>query len=368
MYSTCLFCNGALGRNAAIEHFPVGRRLAFDGAKGRLWVVCPTCLRWNLSPLETRWEAIEDAERAYRATKLRASTDNIGLAKLSEGTELVRIGAPQLPEFAGWRYGDVFRKRHRKAIVAGLVPAAVNLLPNITQFVPAGYTMVSLSLSVATAVTAASLIGYGALRRRRGRVWIRDDHDQRLRVAPNQSLWTKIVRDPHQDAWHLRVAHYGQRSPGLLARLAGRSSSSEFYSSYTDIHGLAALRALTSILPLANWGGADRSSVNFAVGVVERHAHHVDDLRDGAALPRSLVRESQTLEVMHPPARLALEMMLHEADERRALEGELAQLAERWREAEDIAQIADDMFVSSSATERLNELSQSRDPDTSKGR
>ncbi|MDB4879426.1 MAG: hypothetical protein JWL60_872 [Gemmatimonadetes bacterium] len=40
MYSTCLFCNGALGADDAIEHFPVGRRLAFDSARGRLWVVC----------------------------------------------------------------------------------------------------------------------------------------------------------------------------------------------------------------------------------------------------------------------------------------------------------------------------------------
>ncbi len=64
MYATCLFCHGALGRNESIEHFPVGRRLAFDAAKGRLWVVCPRCARWNLTPLDARWEAIEEAERA----------------------------------------------------------------------------------------------------------------------------------------------------------------------------------------------------------------------------------------------------------------------------------------------------------------
>ena len=40
MYSTCLFCNGSLGENTAIEIFPVGKRLAFDPAKGRLWVIC----------------------------------------------------------------------------------------------------------------------------------------------------------------------------------------------------------------------------------------------------------------------------------------------------------------------------------------
>lgn len=94
MYSTCLFCNSDLGRNEALYDFPVGRRLAFDGSKGRLWVVCRRCERWNLTPLEDRWEAIEQAERLFRATRQRVSTENIGLSRLPDGTELVRIGAP----------------------------------------------------------------------------------------------------------------------------------------------------------------------------------------------------------------------------------------------------------------------------------
>src|SRR5688500_8854203 len=120
MYATCLFCNKPLGQNESIEHFPVGRRLAFDAAKGRLWVVCPPCERWNLSPLEERWEAIEESERLYRATRLRAATDQIGLARLGDGTELVRIGEPLRPEFAAWRYGDQFgRRRRRQMLMAG---------------------------------------------------------------------------------------------------------------------------------------------------------------------------------------------------------------------------------------------------------
>jgi hypothetical protein len=43
----------------------------------------------------------------------------------------------------------------------------------------------------------------------------------------------------------------------------------------------------------------------------------------------------------NPIASLALEMALHEETERRALEGELAALEEMWRQAEDIAAIAD---------------------------
>ena len=121
MYSTCLFCNGSLGDNERIEHFPVGKRLAFDAAKGRLWVVCDVCSRWNLSPLEERWEAIEESERAFRDTRLRVSTEHIGLARLREGLELIRIGEPQRPEMAAWRYGDQFGRRRKRqfAIVAG---------------------------------------------------------------------------------------------------------------------------------------------------------------------------------------------------------------------------------------------------------
>ena len=59
MFKTCMFCNRPLGTNEVIEHFPVGRRLAFDAERGRLWVVCRKFKRWNLSPLEERWEAVE---------------------------------------------------------------------------------------------------------------------------------------------------------------------------------------------------------------------------------------------------------------------------------------------------------------------
>src|SRR5512144_837193 len=129
MYATCLFCNRPLGSNESIEQFPVGKRLAFDPAKGRLWVVCPSCERWNLTPLEERWEAIEQAEGLYRGTRLRAATDQIGLARLRDGMELVRIGEPLRPEFAAWRYGDQFgRRRRRQMLIAGAGIGALGAL------------------------------------------------------------------------------------------------------------------------------------------------------------------------------------------------------------------------------------------------
>ena len=41
------------------------------GRRDGFGVVCRRCERWNLTPLEERWEAIEDCERAFRATTLR---------------------------------------------------------------------------------------------------------------------------------------------------------------------------------------------------------------------------------------------------------------------------------------------------------
>ena len=117
MYTTCLFCNESLGTNDVVELFPVGRRLAFDPEKGRLWVICASCTRWNLSPIEERWEAIDDCERRFRATHLRFSTDNIGLAQLREGLDLVRIGKALRPEVAAWRYGDVIQRRGSGRII-----------------------------------------------------------------------------------------------------------------------------------------------------------------------------------------------------------------------------------------------------------
>lgn len=72
-----------------------------------------------------------------------------------------------------------------------------------------------------------------------------------------------------------------------------------------------------------------------------------------AAPPRSyrrgvsfgMHRGSHAISALPAAQRLALEMSLHEADERRALEGELAVLEQRWKEAEEIAAIGDDMFL-----------------------
>ena len=72
MYRHCIYCSADLGANQALESFPVGRRVAFDAERGRLWAVCGRCGRWNLAPIEERWEAVDEAERGFRDARLRA--------------------------------------------------------------------------------------------------------------------------------------------------------------------------------------------------------------------------------------------------------------------------------------------------------
>ena len=58
-------------------------------------------------------------------------------------------------------------------------------------------------------------------------------------------------------------------------------------------------------------------------------------------------------------------MATHEESERRALEGELALLETAWQEAEEIAAIADDMFVPDETRARLSELKRGDDANDS---
>ena len=53
------------------------------------------------------------------------------------------------------------------------------------------------------------------------------------------------------------------------------------------------------------------------------------------------------------PMRLAFEMASHEESERRALDGELDRLEQDWKEAEEIAAIADNLFLPKSVTDWL---------------
>lgn len=358
VYATCLFCNAALGANDAIEHFPVGRRLAYDSVTGRLWVVCYSCARWNLSPLETRWEAIEEAERLFRSTKLRASSDNIGLAKLKEGTELVRIGKPPPIEFAAWRYGDQFGKRYRKQLIfaAGPPVMALGSLGFILggPAIGVGSGVIGVAVGGTVLLNGAHVAGklFSAWKvHRRISATVSDAEGHLLRLTYANACEATLVPAGNEFEWKLKVARNRVTKAGPISRLLGVGERTHYSDDRVYLSGEVALRALTTILPHVNSSGASAKGIKDAVSVIENAPNAQHLLHQASTSIRGYQEQfhmdggESVLGYLPASLRLALEMSLHSDDERRAMEGELKVLEQRWRDADAIAKIADEMFL-----------------------
>lgn len=339
MYSTCLFCHASLGTNDVIEHFPVGKRLAFDANKGRLWVICGNCARWNLSPLDERWEAIEEAERLFRATRMRVTTDNIGLARLASGEQLVRVGKPLRPEFAAWRYGTRFaRRRLNVQMLTGAAAAAVGLTgvalaPVLVPALITGTISIIAFPGFTTVAGAVPMIGALA-----ARDYLLEDRVV-ARFRKGRRLLTVRARHMRDAEFHLAGDYPTMRLP--------HEDGWEYYD------GSEAMHIATVLLAGANQFGASNAQVGEAVQRIEhagdaagylRKASRAVEWREGRVM--SALNRIRGLGALHllPTECLALEMSMHEESERRALEGELELLRGAWREAEEIAAIADTLL------------------------
>ncbi len=341
LFTTCIFCHASLGANQVIEHFPVGRRLAFDAERGRLWVVCPKCERWNLSPFETRWEAIEEAERLYRDTRRRVATDNIALARLPEGLELVRIGRPLRPEFAAWRYGDQFGRRRRRMRVYSLGTVAV------VAGVFVGGAAVGVAVGGLSPVLQLGSLWYNY---QHPAVRVVGDRGEVLRMS-HRDLREARLHMPASGEPELLLRHRRYRAAGAMLSRVGISERPAGGSDKVSLTGELAKRALASLLPAINAVGGRKQEVADAVCVVEQSASMPSLLRTASVadpLPSwvSVARHGSsttrgTLASYPAAMRLALEMALHEDDERRAMAGELGALYARWEDAERVARIAD---------------------------
>ncbi|WP_331049784.1 hypothetical protein [Gemmatimonas sp.] len=355
MYQTCIHCLRPLGANESIEALPVGRRLAFDAAKGRLWVICRVCERWNLAPFEQRWEAIEQAERAFRGTRVRVSTDNIGLARLPDDTELVRVGAPQRPEFAAWRYGDQFGRRRRKAIImAGGATLGVGAAVSGALLTGAG--LVAL-LPVFQLLNVASIVS-------------RTHQTMRQFALPEGGAFVPVglprLISGGDDGWGVEVGYSVLRKhddprpfPGWFSPKWDGEGKNEM--GRLRLYGVDAVPLLRWAMPRANRAGARRSAIADGVRMIENAggpdrypAWAATQVRDWAA--RSTFGDTGSLDAIPAPARLAFEMAVHEDSERRAMDGELASLEKAWRDAEEVATIADKLLVPTSVMQRLAQL------------
>jgi hypothetical protein len=272
--------------------------------------------------------------------------ENVGVAKLPDGTRLVRVGGALPGEIAAWRYGEglVARRRRFLAGVGGF--SAMGLAYLGAKVAAAG---VAGLVGAAFVVGTHYLLGKGALmgehglpihRFRPGSLPYADD----FTLTSEHMAGTRLV-PAEEGGFDLRVPH--ERTT-LGKDEDGRARWVRF-SGYL-LCGQDARNALGRTMATVNFAGGSRRAVAAALG-------RLDESRDAASfLRRQAEREvrvegdggSRAERRVH---RLALEMALHDEQERRAMEGELTLLEAAWKEAEALASIADGLAATARASE-----------------
>jgi hypothetical protein len=360
MFSTCLFCHTGLGANETVAECPVGRRLAFDPKRGRLWVVCTHCGRWNLTPLEERWEPIERCEQLFRDTWQRYTVDHVGVARTKSRLELVRIGDALLPEVAAWRYGARLERWARaSAPTRGVLQRSGRFVARrVASALARGATIAGLSddavLRVSTMRRGNSILAHGV-----------DENDRKIVIRYDHLAKAELIRPERDKPWRVRVAHDDGQS--VLAEQSGLLTAGKLFA----VLNFAAASSAEVQWAISKLGDASNPAGFFtriaSLAMRTEWGLHPDAPDDGPAEPAAATvaerlalrlanrsfwgqggtgSESATPLYRLPSVnRLALEMAANEDIERRALAGELDELREAWRDAEEIAAIADDLFA-----------------------
>jgi hypothetical protein len=317
MFRSCAFCNTPFDGDGGPSGLGVGRRIAFDEWKGRLWVVCPRCSRWNLTPFDDRLEHLEAVVRAANLGRVAASTDQVALIRWQR-YDFVRVGKPPRVEMATWRYGERLRNRQRERMKV-VVPL----------------TVAAIGLGIAANVAAGG--GFGVI------VWNLHRAIDRMYVWILGSRRVSLIESPicaHcGSVMQLRARHvkHARVVPDAHADMAVVLSCPRCQNEGAQLTGAEAVQVLRQGLTFLNLerGGRRRA---------EDAAREVDRVGGPEQLLRDIARRELPLSSLRPERGLAFEMAM---DER----AEVEELERQWREAEEIADIADGTLGSSTQVE-----------------
>lgn len=322
MYTRCIVCSTPFEANEELEHLPLGRRLAFDPVRGRLWVVCRTCRRWSLTPIEERWEALEELEKLTTdKAHLLSQTDNIALLRLGP-LEIVRVGRAELSEEAWWRYGRELASRRQnwqKLGFAGTLAAGAVL---VGSWATGGITFFGAWL----------IMGHGSETVRDGARWLRF----------GSTAWQGDQRCAKCGA-PLRAIKFRERaalglfpgeSPGDIELVSRCERCGTYREGGLHLKGQEADRTLRRILAYHHFAGASERRVTSATRLIQEAGSPRD-------LARIIVKDGRRLGDLQRTGGIALEIATNEATEQRLLELELAELEAHWKREEELASIID---------------------------
>jgi hypothetical protein len=317
MFQRCLFCHAQLPENDTFEVLSTGQRFAFDPVRGRLWVICNNCRRWNLIPIEARWENLQALEKIARdEARLLLQTENIALLRVGT-VELVRIGQAQLPEEAWWRYGRELTSRRarfrRLSLTMGALTGAVAL---------GGMTV---------GVGVLGILGLGPVLQTVAR---------EMKFGP--TAWRGTATCPNCGSV-LREIQFqntnrvvlAQQDQALELRYRCHRCHLDALHAGHRLVGISAQHLLRRILAYRHYEGATEAQVRASTTVIE-------EIGSAEALTQRLALQRVHLGELPRPYALALEIAINHETEKQLLELELTELAARWREEEELAAIVDD--------------------------
>jgi hypothetical protein len=321
LFSSCLICQGPFEPNETLEHLPRGERVAFDPARGRLWIICTRCRRWSLTPIEDRWEALEELEKLVKdKARLLSQTDNIALLRAGR-LEIVRVGRANRTEEAWWRYGRELRDRRataKKLSAAGTVAAGAML---VGGWAAGGAGIMGLWFiwnTPETLTSAARWLRFGS------HAWYGHAECARCGRAFRSLSYRErgsIYLLPQNERGELALS---RRCPGC----------GKYQDGGLSLTGVPAERALRRLLAHKHFQGASERRIQAATRLIEEAGSPRD-------LTRIVVRDGKRLADLQRTGAIALEIAASESVEQRLLELELAQLEAHWREEETLAEIMD---------------------------
>jgi len=280
-------------------------RVAYDPYRGRLWQVCPMCARWNLVPMEDRWETLEECEELVRRRgRIVVRGEHLDLVGAGE-TQLIRIGEAIRLEFSDWRYSRRLDSH---------IPGGPGLLTRMILGLPE---------------RGAGGVTFHGVPQLPDVEWIVSPFQEHA-----QMLSALFLRAP------LVETCPGCRGPMALEPSAFGRVQLARESSGTAVVATCALCGTTSAVPLSD----ARPTLRIALALVGRGHRDPGEIAEAVTLldeargPRALIdelgRSELSLEEMDTGERIALAIGLDEEAEAEALEAE-------WRAAEEVAAIMD---------------------------
>ena len=211
--------------------------------------------RMELTPLEERWEAVEECQRHFQTAEARASSANVGISR-SPGLDLIRIGPALRDEVANWRYGPRFDHRRRRA---WLITAATGAVALATVGGVTALGMLSSVVAMALWGTAFVTLYIVAL-----------VTPLRRRIGPGRDVTFvtpagAVIRVPYAALHRITLTRRERRrrAPTIGVRLPPDAGD-------VELHGNEALVALSAVLPRMNWRGAPLSSIRQATELLDR--------------------------------------------------------------------------------------------------